>query len=91
LASKQGLTTLAKFIADIKAREKNDGQIQNFLSTSKANISEKLEAKILKDYQKDAINEWKSKPENEGKSTLAYFAEHDQSGEEMILDLPNDN
>ncbi|MDR1591176.1 MAG: hypothetical protein LBR92_04270 [Puniceicoccales bacterium] len=82
---------LAKFIADIKDREKNSEQVQNFLNMLEANISEKLEAKILKDYQKDAINEWKSMPENKGKSTLAYFAEHDQSGKELIFDLPNDN
>jgi predicted ATP-binding protein involved in virulence len=89
-ASKKGLTSLAKFIAAEKANSNNE-QVRTFLEELENSIGKQLEGKTLKDYQKSAIDEWKAKPGNEQKSTLAYFMEHDQSGKEIILDLPNGN
>jgi hypothetical protein len=88
LASKKGLTSLAKFITEAKTNNQNE-PLSAFLEELENNISKQLEGKILKQYQMDAINHWKSEPENAGQSTLAYFMEHDQSAKEMILDLPN--
>ncbi|MDR1906902.1 MAG: hypothetical protein LBQ03_01640 [Puniceicoccales bacterium] len=82
-ASKKGLTALAKFVADQKI---NNPQAQPFLENLEQSVSEALNGS-LKEYQRTAIDQWKSESGNENKSTLAYFETHDQSGKEMILDL----
>ncbi|MDR3317216.1 MAG: hypothetical protein LBS71_00195, partial [Puniceicoccales bacterium] len=50
-------------------------------------ISSDIEDKVLKEYQKDEIATWKNTPDGQGKSTLAYFATHNQSATEMNLNL----
>jgi hypothetical protein len=55
-----------------------------------AKISGRLEGPqkgILKNYQREAIDQWKQTDEGRGEATLAYFATHDQSGKELVLDL----
>ncbi|MDR3317273.1 MAG: hypothetical protein LBS71_00505 [Puniceicoccales bacterium] len=80
IASLKGLTALAKFISENKGAS-------SMLQLLEQVISLKIEKNLLKGYQIKAIQEWKRIPHNQNQSTLAYFATHDQSGKEMVLDL----
>jgi hypothetical protein len=85
-AANCGLTALAKCIQELNSSD----SLSPFLQDLEREISEQLEDPrkgILKEYQQTAIEQWKETDEGRGKSTLAYFATHDQSGKELVLDL----
>jgi hypothetical protein len=85
-ASSRGLTTLAKCIQELNSSDNPSLFLQDFENE----INEQLEDPqkgILKNYQQTAVDQWKQTDEGHGKSTLAYFATHDQSGRELILDI----
>ncbi|MDR0445268.1 MAG: hypothetical protein LBG98_03230 [Puniceicoccales bacterium] len=89
-AAGRGLTALARHIQSLKDAPSTSNQVAQDIQNLENAISAKLgdsRKGILKDYQQEAINQWKQTPEGHGQSTLAYFSTHDQSGKELVLDL----
>jgi hypothetical protein len=85
-AAERGLTALAQHVEKLKAMDLPPKQAA-FLMELEGSINRQLEGSILKEHQLETLEEWQSSGEGDGQSALAYFARHDQSGREIILDL----
>jgi hypothetical protein len=78
-AAAKGLTALARCRQNLA----QSGAADKWLTRLDASVDKMLDEKVLKQYQRNAIGEWRqSHPQG---STLLYFAEQQQIGAEMAL------